>query len=87
MAICEICGSRYNKQKVKDEILEVCRIWSDSDFSGMCFCCVLQKFIDDTGYDPTLDMEEDENDTDDACIACSNPAYPECQTGCPLFDD
>ena len=21
------------------------------------------------------------------CAACGNPAYPECKTSCPLFDD
>lgn len=27
------------------------------------------------------------NDIPEGCAACGNPAYPDCQEGCPLFDD
>ncbi|NCC61260.1 MAG: hypothetical protein EOM12_10025 [Verrucomicrobiae bacterium] len=27
------------------------------------------------------------DDIPEGCAACGNPAYPQCQDGCPLFDD
>jgi len=30
---------------------------------------------------------DDSEGGDEGCAACGNPAYPECKTSCPLFDD
>ena len=30
---------------------------------------------------------DDEDDGDVGCAACGNPAYPNCKTSCPMFDD
>ena len=27
------------------------------------------------------------DDMPEGCAACGNPAYPDCQSSCPLFDD
>ena len=42
-----------------------------------------------TYYCPNCSGQSDEDDEDDesGCAACGNPAYPECKSGCPLFDD
>ena len=29
----------------------------------------------------------DDDDLPEGCAACGNPAYPDCQSSCPLFDD
>ena len=29
----------------------------------------------------------DNADMPEGCAACGNPAYPDCQSSCPLFDD
>lgn len=36
-------------------------------------------------YDDTYDDDFDEPGL--GCEACGNPAYPDCKTSCPLFDD
>ena len=38
---------------------------------------------------PEYDEEyfDDYEDNDVGCTACGNPAYPNCKTSCPLFDD
>lgn len=46
MAKCKVCGARYNKADVAEEILQVCHIWSDSDFGGLCFDCALNNFVE-----------------------------------------
>lgn len=46
MAKCKVCGARYNKADVEEEILQVCHIWSDSDFGGLCFDCALNNFVE-----------------------------------------
>ena len=28
-----------------------------------------------------------EDDMEEGCSACGNPAYPDCKSGCPMFDD
>ena len=28
-----------------------------------------------------------EDEKSEGCAACGNPAYPECQSSCPLYDD
>ena len=43
-------------------------------------------------YDPSEDEEEEEEEEyygsgDFGCTACGNPAYPDCKSSCPLFDD
>ena len=34
-----------------------------------------------------LDDYDDDDEGDVGCTACGNPAYPECKSSCPLFDD
>ena len=29
----------------------------------------------------------DDDDGENGCVACGNPAYPNCMSSCPLFDD
>ena len=29
----------------------------------------------------------DDDDSDEGCDACGNPAYPDCKSSCPLYDD
>ena len=29
----------------------------------------------------------DNDDMPEGCAACGNPAYPDCQSSCPIFDD
>lgn len=31
--------------------------------------------------------DDDDNDMGEGCAACGNPAYPDCMSSCPLFDD
>ncbi|WP_163428033.1 hypothetical protein [Eubacterium pyruvativorans] len=31
--------------------------------------------------------EMDDDDMGDGCAACGNPAYPECMSSCPMYDD
>ena len=31
--------------------------------------------------------DDDYDDGDGGCAACGNPAYPDCKTSCPMFDD
>lgn len=85
MAKCKVCGARYNKADVAEEILQVCHIWSDSDFGGLCFDCALNKFVEDTGHDPYADPEDEGENP--GCVACGNPAYPDCMDSCPMYDD
>lgn len=33
------------------------------------------------------DCEDDEYDSDEGCMACGNPAYPDCKSSCSMFDD
>ena len=37
--------------------------------------------------DPSECGTEPREDGEQGCIACGNPAYPECKASCPLFDD
>ena len=45
----------------------------------------LRKIDDETYYCPNCVVEDDYDD-DEGCRACGNPAYPDCQDSCPLFD-
>ena len=50
----------------------------------LCADCAIE------AYESEVDEEYDENNDasdDEGCIACGNPAYPECKSSCPLFDD
>ena len=60
-----------------------------------CLNCMLEITIDpitkaiissndDLVYDEIYEGEEEK---EDVCVACGNPAYPECMDGCPLCDD
>lgn len=50
----------------------------------LCADCAAQVFYNDITEDSDYDDDEDRNE---GCVACGNPAYPDCMSGCPAFDD
>lgn len=54
-------------------------------------CTECGQYCEEDGYGnilfevPGEDNDEDEGDV--GCMACGNPAYPNCKDSCPLFDD
>lgn len=47
-------------------------IWGNWDGSYICYHCA---------------NNSDEDDYEEGCAACGNPAYPNCKASCPMFDD
>lgn len=43
-----------------------------------------EDYSDDDIY---CDYDDYDGDDDVGCIACGNPAYPDCKSSCPMFDD
>ena len=87
---CERCGktfdlildkSAYSNHFSWDNGTNLYAQW---DEQILCADCAIE------AYEAEVDEEydEDDNDLDDeGCVACGNPAYPECKSSCPLFDD
>ena len=47
----------------------------------------MRKIDDDLYQCDYCAADYDDYDGNEGCAACGNPAYPECQDGCPMFDD
>lgn len=59
---------------------------SYEEYNGIRYEC----WTDRSGKNQTIRELPDfdyENSGDEGCDACGNPAYPECKSSCPLFDD
>ena len=41
----------------------------------------------ETYYCPYCAVEEDDDEMSETCIACGNPAYPDCCLGCDILED
>ena len=73
---CLVCGGKMIKTNRSYEPWECVECHArafESQYGGLAF---------DAEY-----FENEDNDSDVGCIACGNPAYPDCKTSCPLFDD
>lgn len=71
---CLVCGGKMKKTGTGYEPWECMDCGaraSETYYGGLAFDAV---YFDD-------------DDSDVGCMACGNPAYPECKTSCPLFDD
>lgn len=82
MAICDKCRASFNKRKVEEETNEYYGKgkykWVCDNWGTFCGDCIYEYLNDDDDY---------EDGGDEGCAACGNPAYPECKSSCPLFDD
>ena len=73
---CLVCGGKMKKVGNGYEPWECTECGArayESQYGGLAFDA---EYFDDYG-----------EDSDVGCIACGNPAYPDCKTSCPLFDD
>lgn len=76
-----------------------CRIPMEQDYMTDHFLCPncdfeiedLDAYMDDNPYSDLIDeihfVNYDEDDIPAGCSICGNPAWPNCQTSCNLFDD
>ena len=92
-------GRRKNNPELVEELID--GIWSmDQDEfeekyyslsrSDMSKVSAAIDGMEDDFMSGRLDYEDDYDDDDEGdvgCAACGNPAYPNCKTSCPLFDD
>lgn len=47
---------------------------------------LIEHWLDSHGTEHTQISYLD-NDEDEGCAACGNPAYPDCMSSCSMFDD
>ena len=64
---------KYNHRYETDDDGSVYELWTNR--SGT------ETFVVD------LTAEEDDDEPEEGCSACGNPAYPDCKSSFPLFDD
>ena len=85
---CERCGTTF---VLADAIWQF-----ESHFHGdisysefwekICGDCAIEDI--ETQMSETLEEEDfDYNSKSEGCVACGNPAYPNCIDSCPMFDD
>lgn len=48
-----------------------------------------EHWTDRSGHEHTyiLISSDEDDDIEEGCRACGNPAYPDCKSSCSLFDD
>jgi len=87
---CEKCGktfdlildkSEYSNHFSWDNGTSLYDQWDDQI---LCAECAIEAY--EAGVDEEYDEDNDDS-RDEGCVACDNPAYPECKSSCPLFDD
>ncbi len=88
---CDSCGKefdvfedelRFNNHFPNDCMDDYRDIWDKLTY---CADCAIEKAENDSSiYSSDYD---DDDEVDEGCIACGNPAYPDCKSGCPAFDD
>lgn len=81
--ICCRCGAEFSFAEAKDYFeeeygsasyeLEFCS--GSNYYCGECACGIYGSNYDEDDVTPY------------GCIACGNPAYPNCMSGCDMFDD
>ena len=87
---CENCGksfdlildkSAYSNHFSWDNGTSLYDQWDDQILCAECAIEAYEARVDEE-YDEDNDDSEDEG-----CVACGNPAYPDCKSSCQLFDD
>ena len=76
-------GRRKNNPELVDELIE--RRW-EMDLGEFEMKYSTLSSSDKEQVDLATD-DDWGDDSDFACDACGNPAYPDCKSSCPLFDD
>ncbi len=71
-----ICDGCYSEMNVTHEGQNLNRV--------TCPVCGNEWYVDD---DDEYINDESSNVIPESCAACGNPAYPNCQLSCKLFDD
>ena len=57
------------------------------DFDGDLYEIWTNKYGTETSM-RRVDLEDEDDDYEDfGCVACGNPAYPNCKASGPMFDD
>lgn len=79
---CRDCGGKMEEINPIKYRCEDCGLRANWIFGDLVFDGDID-YVDDDEI-----VEDDDYDSKSpACVACGNPAYPECQTSCPLYDD
>ena len=65
--------SKYNRKVFQDDDGSVWETWTDKSGSVT------------RGVELSSGLDDD--DGEPGCAACGNPAYPNCKSSCPMFDD
>lgn len=90
---CEKCGktfdliidkSNYSNHLSWDNGTNIYDQWNDEI---LCADCAIEAYYNSQGSEEYEEYDETMDSGDEGCIACGNPAYPECKSSCPLFDD
>ena len=103
MAVCKACGEHFNKTDAIlkfNHYFSGSSGWTyDVLNEDYCFDCAVdvayEMYYEEELIDPYLDDDDEDTDFDNesaeykdvGCTACGNPAYPNCKTSCPMFDD
>ena len=69
--------SWFNGTSLRDE-------WGDNGI--ICADCAIE-LADSEDNEDSDEYDSSDDSEDEGCIACGNPAYPECKSSCRLFDD
>lgn len=57
--------------------------WEDNGQFWLCENCMNMIASDEDDWD--TDVDDDEKPS--GCVACGNPAFPNCKISCNMFDD
>lgn len=80
-------GRRKNNPELVEELIEGRWTMDQDEFEEKYFSLSSSDMSKVGEAINGMEAELMRNDTTEGCAACGNPAFPNCTTSCPMFDD